>query len=90
MMGNFRPWSGNGVHKKGEDRFFFTFLRREISPAKVEQQKLLVYDCKLNPIHKKPRIYALNLCTVYNQLSCDLVVADFENEKLENWEICSK
>jgi hypothetical protein len=22
-------------NKKGEDRFFFTFLRREISPAKV-------------------------------------------------------
>jgi hypothetical protein len=26
-----------GSNKKGEGRFSFTFLRREISPAKVEQ-----------------------------------------------------
>jgi hypothetical protein len=30
-------------NKKGEGRFSFTFLRREISPAKDEQQKLLYY-----------------------------------------------
>jgi hypothetical protein len=29
-------------NKKGEGRFSFTFLRREISPAKVEQQSCCI------------------------------------------------
>jgi hypothetical protein len=31
-----------GRNKKGEGRFSFTFLRREISPAKVEQHEAAI------------------------------------------------
>jgi hypothetical protein len=38
-------------YNKGEGRFSFTFLRREISPAKDEQQSCYIYDkCKVKTI----------------------------------------
>ncbi|MBL7737631.1 MAG: hypothetical protein JNK14_00300 [Chitinophagaceae bacterium] len=46
-------------NKKGEGRFSFTFLRREISPAKDEQQSCYIYDNpKLKPILKNGNLHS--------------------------------
>ena len=39
---DFRSFT-EGKNKKGEGRFSFTFLRREISPAKDEQHSCYIY-----------------------------------------------
>jgi len=46
--------AGNQGHKKGEGCFSFTFIRREISPAKDEQHSCCIYyDSKLETNNKK-------------------------------------
>lgn len=65
-MGILNMAQGPEGNKKGEGRFSFTFLRREISPAKDEQRSCyMYYTSKLETIYNKQKNRALNLCTVY-------------------------